>query len=260
MFLFLSKLLPLLFYPIGLAILLTLVAIVFIKRKPRLARQCMISAVAILWLSSTELVSNQIVRSLEVQNLPSTLPNQSMMVVLGGATLPPLAPRQSPEVNEAGDRVLYAAKLYREGKAPKILLSGGRIAWRGKEPPEADDMSTLLQAMGVPKSAILLEPNSLNTRENAVNVQKILKSLGINDFLLVTSAIHMPRSLMIFRKLGMKPIAAPTDFQVTTQSLDLPTAEAKLLALVPDALALKNTTAALKEYVGIFVYRLKGWI
>jgi uncharacterized SAM-binding protein YcdF (DUF218 family) len=156
--------------------------------------------------------------------------------------------------------VIHAAKLYREGKAPKVLLSGGRVEWRGKEPSEAEDMSTLLQAMGVPKMAILLEPDSLNTRENAVNVQKMLKPLGINDFLLVTSAIHMPRSLMIFRKLGMKPIAAPTDFQVSTQSLDLPSPEAKLLALVPDALALKNTTAALKEYVGIFVYRLKGWI
>jgi uncharacterized SAM-binding protein YcdF (DUF218 family) len=259
MFVFLSKLLPLLFYPIGLSSLFTIVAIVLLKKRPWVARSLLITAVLVLWLSSTELVANQIAYSLERQNPPQDLPKASAIVVLGGATQPPVPPRTWPEVNEAGDRVIYGARLYRDGKAPKVILSGGRIQWRGQEPPEADDMATLLELMGVPKSAIVLEPNSLNTRENAVNVQQILQQQGIKDFLLVTSAIHMPRSLMIFRKLGMNPTPAPTDFLVTRQSLRLPTPEIKLLSLLPKSEELKRTNDALKEYVGIAVYRLKGW-
>jgi uncharacterized SAM-binding protein YcdF (DUF218 family) len=259
MFLFFSKLLPLLFYPIGFSALLTIIAIVVLKKRPGTARGLLIMAVAVLWLSSTELVSREMVRFLEAQNPPGDVPKSQAIVVLGGATQPPVAPRLWPEVNEAGDRVIYAARLFRDGKAPKIIFAGGRVKWRGQEPPEAEDMATMSELMGVPKSAMLLEPNSLNTRENAVNVQKILQQQGIEEFLLVTSAIHMPRSLMIFRRLGMKPIPAPTDFLVTLQSLRMPTPEAKLLSLLPDAIELKNTSLALKEYVGILVYKLKGW-
>ncbi len=259
MFLFLSKLLPLLFYPIGLSALLSIGAIVILKKWPQVARGLLIAAVLVLWLSSTELVSRSLVRFLEAQNMPREIPQAAAIVVLGGGTQPPVPPRLWPEVSEAGDRVLYGARLYRDGKAPKIIFSGGRVNWRGQEPPEAEDMATMSELMGVPRSAMILEPTSLNTRENAVNVKKILQQQGIEEFLLVTSAIHMPRSLMIFRHLGMKPIPAPTDFLVTTQSLKMPTPEAKLLSLLPDALELKNTTSALKEYVGILVYKLKGW-
>jgi uncharacterized SAM-binding protein YcdF (DUF218 family) len=259
MFLFFSKLLPLLMYPIGMSIVLSIIAIILLKRRPMQARVLLISAIAILWLSSTELVSNRVVHFLEAQNLPKQLPKAEAIVVLGGATSPPVAPRYWAEVSEAGDRVLYAAKLYREGKAPKVIFSGGRIQWRGKEPAEAEDMAMLAETMGVPKSAMLLEPDSLNTRENAVNTQKILQKEGIKDFLLVTSAMHMPRSLMIFRRLGMNPIAAPTDFLVTQQSLRLPTPEAKLISLLPDAQEIKKTSSALKEYIGILVYKMKGW-
>jgi uncharacterized SAM-binding protein YcdF (DUF218 family) len=259
MFLFLSKLLPLLLYPIGLALLLLVTAAIILKRRPRSAQRLILGAALMLWLSSTDLVSSALVQSLERQNLPSAIPPAAALVVLGGATHSGVPPRPWVEVNEAGDRVLYAAKLYREGKAPKVILSGGRIAWHGAGSSESGDMAQLLEPMGVPKGAILEDPDALNTRENAVNVQKILQQQGIQDFLLITSAIHMPRSLLIFRKLGMTPIPAPTDFLKTDADADQSTAEAKLLSLLPQSENLGHTTQALKEYLGILVYRLKGW-
>jgi uncharacterized SAM-binding protein YcdF (DUF218 family) len=259
MFLFLSKLLPLLLYPIGLTLLLLVIALFLWRRRPRSARGLIIAAALILWVSSTDLASSALVQSLERQNVPLSLPSAAAMVVLGGATHSGVPPRPTVEVNEAGDRVLYAAQLYRQGKAPKVILSGGRIAWHGAGSSESGDMAQLIEPMGVPKGAILEDPDSLNTRENAVNVQKILQAQGIQDFLLITSAIHMPRSLMIFRKLGMTPIPAPTDFLKSDLDLGQSTNEAKLLSLLPQSENLGFTTQALKEYLGIWVYRLKGW-
>lgn len=214
----------------------------------------------LLFFCSSAGVSEAIVRSLEFQNLPPDIPTADAIVVLGGGTDSAVPPRPWVELHQEGDRVIYAGKLYRDGKAPKVILSGGRVNWRPRSASEAEDMATILETMGVPRSAMLLEPDSLNTRENAVNVQKILQTQGIQRILLVTSAMHMPRSLMIFRKLGIDPIPAPTDF--TVLQLDPAaqgTTQATILDALPDADNMRRTTRALKEYVGILVYRLRGW-
>lgn len=202
------------------------------------------------------------VKSLEFQHIPQgELPQVDAIVVLGGATESGIPPRPWIELREEGDRVLYGGKLYRDGKAPRLILSGGRVDWRPSSSSEAEDMATLLETMGVPRSAMLLEPNSLNTRENAVNTKQILDTQGIRSILLVTSAMHMPRSLLIFKKLGIDAIPAPTDF--TALQLDQAaqgSTEAFILDTLPDADQLRRTTRAIKEYVGIFVYWLRGWI
>ena len=262
MFLFLSKLLPLFFYPLGLSCLLLVVAFLMLWKRPRLAAVPIATVLLILLLGSNAGVSNWLARSLEFQNLSSTeLPKAEAIVVLGGCTESALSPRPWVEVTEEGDRVLYAAKLYRDGKAPRLILSGGRVGWRKSGNPESEDMAILLEPMGVPRSAMLQDPNSLNTRENAVNVKQLMETQGIRQVLLVTSALHMPRSLMIFRKLGVDAIAAPTDF--TSTQLDpqqVSTTEANIIDALPDADRLRRTTRALKEYVGIAVYWLRGWV
>jgi uncharacterized SAM-binding protein YcdF (DUF218 family) len=108
----------------------------------------------------------------------------------------------------------------------------------------------------------LQDPTSLNTYENAVNVRQILADRNIRRVLLVTSAMHMPRSMGIFKKQRIEAIAAPTDFTVTEQELReyQNTVQGFLLNLLPDVEKLQQTSRALKEYVGILVYRLKGWI
>lgn len=259
MFLFLSKLLPLLVYPLGLSLLLMALALIWIPRHPRRARFAIATGLAILWLSSTPLLRDRLVGSLEGQNLPTALPNADVILVLGGATKSAIPPRPWVDVSEEGDRILQAARLYQQGKAPKLLLSGGRIGWAGAGNSEAADMAELLKLMGVPNSAILQEPNSLNTRQNAIYSQKILAEQGLERILLVTSAMHMPRSLAIFRKLGLDVVPAPTDFLVARGDRDA-SPQARLLGLLPQAENLRDTTRAIKEYIGWVVYRLRGWL
>lgn len=262
MFLFLSKLLPLFFYPLGVVCWLLVVALILWWRKSRFVPIPVATALLVLLLSSNTWVANSLVQSLEWQHLQGTLPTADAIVVLGGATRSKSPPRPSVDLSEAGDRILYGAQLYREGKAPLIIASGGRIDWRGSGAAESADMAVILKTLGVPDSAILQDPTSLNTYQNAVNVQQILKKQGIRKILLVTSAMHMPRSLLIFQRLGIDTIAAPTDFLVTQQELAEPNSSilASLLNIVPDAERLGMTTRAIKEYVGTVIYRLRGWL
>lgn len=263
MFLFLSKLLPLFLYPLGLTCLLLLIALVLSWRSPRWVPVPIALALIVLLLASNDWVANALVKSLEWQHIPKGgLPTADAIVVLGGATKPAFPPRPGVDLSEEGDRVFYGAQLYREGKAPIIIASGGRIFWRGGGPPESADMVQILNTLGVPSSAILQDPTSLNTYQNAVNVRKIMQERGIRRVLLVTSAMHMPRSLQIFQRQGIAAIPAPTDFLVTQQDLEEPesSTQATVLGLLPDVERLDKTTRGLKEYIGMVIYRLRGWM
>lgn len=261
MFLFFSKLLPLFFYPLGLSCLCLGVAAFTFWRRPRFAAGAVALALSILLLASNTFLARGLVRSLERQFLPPTpLPPAEAIVILGGCTRSKLSPRPWIEVPESGDRLLYGAKLYREGRAPRLILAGGRIEWRRAGKAESVDMAELVETMGVPRSAILQDPLSLNTRENAVNVKKILEANQLQGpVLLVTSAIHMPRSMAIFRRLEMDAIATPTDFLVADLG-QRPGILASLLEMVPNVEALEMTTRACKEYLGWCIYRLRGWL
>jgi uncharacterized SAM-binding protein YcdF (DUF218 family) len=264
MFLFLSKLLPLLVYPVGLSCVFLVLTLWWIWRKRRLwALSSAAIALLILLVSSNAWVATQLVKSLEWQNLPpEPMPTAEAIVVLGGSTRPADYPRPWVDVMESGDRPLYGAQLYKAGKAPKLIMSGGRIDWYGGGPPESDDMAQIAMAMGVPRADILEDPASLNTYQNAVNVKAILEQEGINQILLVTSAIHMPRSLAIFKKQGIEAIAAPTDFLISERTVAEigGTQQAILLNLLPDANHLNDVSRVIKEYIGLVVYRLRGWL
>jgi uncharacterized SAM-binding protein YcdF (DUF218 family) len=207
--------------------------------------------------------ATQLTYSLERQYVPTTeLPKVDAIVVLGGGVRPQTFPRPWVEVAEAGDRPIYGARLYQQGKAPWVILSGGRIEWQGGGSPESADMAKIVEALGVPPKVILQDPTSQTTYENAVNVKKILTERQLKRVLLVTSAAHMPRSILIFKKQGIEAVPAPTDFLISPQELQNSqnSIQGQLLKLVPDAESLYLATRALKEYIGIFIYRLRGWL
>jgi uncharacterized SAM-binding protein YcdF (DUF218 family) len=263
MFLFLSKLIPLFFYPIGATCLLLVIALGLWFVKSKLTPAFLSAALIILFLSGNTWVSNWLAQSLEWQYIPKTeLPKADAIVVLGGGIRSKAYPRPDVDFSEAGDRVWYGASLYRAGKAPKIIVSGGRIIWKGGGNPESEDLTHLLVTMGVPKADIIPESDSMNTRDNGVYVQKILKANNFKTILLVTSAMHMPRSMAIFKHLGIKAIAAPTDFRVSQLELDEPNiqTESVILSLMPNEERLAVTTSAIREYIGMWVYKIKDWL
>jgi uncharacterized SAM-binding protein YcdF (DUF218 family) len=265
MFVFLSKLLPLLVYPVGLASLLVIAGLLFRNRK-RLRNSLLITAILILWIGGNHWVAFGLARSLEWQYLPlKDIPSADAIVVLGGATEPAQFPRSTVELNSAGDRVIYAADLYKQGKAANILLSGGSISWldsRTTSTP-ADEMASIMEMVGVPKDALWLQTASQNTHEDAVFSLELLKQKGIKRILLVTSAMHMPRAMALFKNHGVEVIPAPTDYTVTQagwDDLQVLNVQSILINLIPNNSSISLTSNVLKEYIGMLVYHLEGWI
>ncbi len=263
MFVYLSKLLPLLIYPLGLASLLIFLGL-FLARQPRAQRAVLLTALLLLWASSNRWTSLYLTRTLEWRYLPAPdIPQAEVIVVLGGGTESAEFPRSGVELNSAGDRVLHAAWLYQQGKAQHLLLSGGRIEWRQGSSTPAEDMALLLRNIGIPQEALWLETTSRNTYENALYCRQILQAKGVHRIILVTSALHMPRAVALFEHQGLEVIPAPTDFKVTQenwQALREASLPVQLLNLLPSADNLASVTNALKEYLGIWTYSLRGWM
>jgi uncharacterized SAM-binding protein YcdF (DUF218 family) len=217
-----------------------------------------------LYLGGNGWVANGLARSLEWRYVPpAETPHAQAIIVLAGDERTAHYPRQTPEIGEAGDREIYAAHLYRQGAAPMILFSGGAIEWLTADTSPGETATYILENLGVPGSAIQLETVSQNTYESAVACRRILEAEGIQRIILVTSAAHMPRSVGLFLKQGFEVIPAPTDYTVTqadwegAEKADLP---AMLIGLLPSANNLNITTRTLKEYIGLFIYKLRGWL
>jgi uncharacterized SAM-binding protein YcdF (DUF218 family) len=257
MFLLLSKFIPVFVYPLGLSLALLAVAAV-LRRRSGWTRALCFSAFLLLFLFSSGTVSQLLLHSLEdryPQHPMESIPQAQAIVVLGGGTSSPGPPGQAPGLSAASDRLLYGARLFRAGKAPLVLFAGGAVPLMKSRPglSEAQGAALLLKEWAVPAQAILLEDQSRNTRENGVFSRPILQSHGVSRILLVTSAFHMPRASAVFRKLGFQVIPAPADFQTGDD-------EGLLLRLLPDAGSLAESDLALKEWLGLLAYRLRGWI
>ena len=132
--------------------------------------------------------------------------------------------------------------------------------WWAARRSEAEDMADLLEMVGVPRAAIVLEKKAQNTHEHSVNLCPMFAERQIRRVLLVTSAIHMPRSLGSFQRgcPGVEYIPAPADFR-TIQSLPVPWYR-HAVALLPTPRSLADFTDASHEYLGMFYYRLRGWM
>ena len=265
MFVYLSKLLPLFIYPLGLCFFILLLALLLLKKKPKWTFSLVLAALAVIFLAGNRWVSYGLARSLEWRYLPAEqMPEAEVIVVLGGGTESADYPRPGAEVNAAGDRMLYAGSLYKSGAASHLLLSGGNLDFsqaRGSTP--AEEMQQILHLMEIPADAIWLQDQSQNTYEDALYSAEMLHEKGITEIILVTSAMHMPRSVALFEKQGLHVIPAPTDFTITEKNWQAQMQlkpDLLLLNLIPNSSSLSLTTNVFKEYLGMTIYRLRGWM
>ena len=255
--LYLDKVLTQLAYPLNFSLCVALLALLLLGwRWRRMGLGLLVTALAWLWFWSTPVVAQALWLSLEERfhDLPvQKLRSADAVVLLGGSVRPAMPPRFAyPDLSSPVDRVWHAARLYRAGKAPLIIVSGGNLPWLGERQPEAEAIQAILVELGVPIAAIVVEGNSRSTRENAIYTAQLLRELRLQKILLVTSAIHMTRALATFKVAGVNVVPAPTDFQAIPQSRHL-------LSWLPDAGALLGSSLAIKEYLGLWVYRWRGW-
>lgn len=227
-----------------------------------------VAGLVVFYCFSNGLVAEQLARSLERREmLPDPLPQADGVIVLGGGISPRAYPRQTAEVHDAGDRLLYGAHLLREGHAAWMVCAGGGGELSYIKQTEAEAMQEMLAWMEVDEAQITLDTKSRNTRENAAESLPLAVARGARRVFLVTSASHMPRSLGIFRKqasqLGIEDleiIPAPCDYLVIDPEQYPPLYYRLAMNLLPNAGSLRISTQILHEYYGMVYYWLRGWI
>ena len=254
--LFASKVAAALVFPLNLSILLGLLALGFARRRSgRLAAASGALALLVLVVPSLPAVSDALVASLErgyPPADPAEAPEADAVVVLGGSLATGLPPRRGPELVDASDRVLHAARLHRAGKAPLVVATGGRLPWSAAKRSDAAEMTELLVEWGVPREAILLEERSRTTAENAAETARLLRPRRARRVLLVTSSLHMRRALEAFRAEGLEVVPSACDALVAGPPV------AGVFAFLPAPAALARTHRALKELLGLAFYRVTG--
>ena len=263
-FVYFSKMVPAFVYPVGLTFVL-LVAALCCVRSEKWRGRFLVAALAIIWICGLPFPAAWLTRALETAYPP--LPNgekADMIVVLGGGTESFETPRPMVEIGGAGDRILYAAKLYHEGRADKVLFGGAYFSvLNGEKTSVASEMAEIAKTLNVPEDAILLQETSLNTAEEAVADAEILRAAGAKKIIVVTSATHMYRAVGLFAKQGFDVVPAPTDYSYSDaewKNLTTPTPEKWYQYVIPQSGNIRALETALKEYLGVFVYRIRGWL
>ena len=243
----LKKTLTAFLLPPGIFLVLFVAGMLFVKKR---FRSFLFGLFLLLYLLSIEPIKDLLMLPLENRYpVPSWSEMQRVdaIVVLGGGVL-----ENAPDMDGQGAlssdslvRVMAAYRLHTRLKKP-IIASGGVV---GGSKPEAEISRSVLYNLGVKEQFVLIETKSKDTNENALFVNAICKQRKWNRIVLVTSAYHMKRSLMLFGRLFNDIVPFPTDYKTLRRGYSY-------WSFLPDASNLAETAVAVKEYLGITFYRL----
>jgi uncharacterized SAM-binding protein YcdF (DUF218 family) len=151
----------------------------------------------------------------------------------------------------AADRFIQTTQLYHRGLVQYIIVTGGNGRLERNYLPEAVFLQQQLVANGIPAARILVESNSRNTRENALFSKKFCDSMHFSSAVLVTSALHMPRCQLEFKKAGVVTAAMPCNYEVIPENTNF------FFQLWPDFSLTQKWSALIKEWVGYLLVKLR---
>lgn len=243
------KILPIFLLPTGITLILVVAGLLL-----RRAALCWIG-IAVLWLASTPIVSNEVMRRAEGWQIRvplSTVPSAQAIVVLSTGRVRPPGGMNASEWTDA-DRFYGGIELYKANKAPLLVFTGGWVSWLQNLKPEGEVLMEYAADLGIPRDRMLTTGKVANTEEESRAVADLLaKRSGTNTaprVLLVTSAFHMHRARILFTRAGLDVQPFPVDFKVS---------EGKTLTLMdvlPQGESLSQTEIALRELYGLVYYR-----
>jgi len=219
--------------PLNIGLIIGLIGLVYLY-KNQFKKAKIFLTLSIIWIATISYTpfSNLLISPLESQySTLNKIPQEIQYILLLGG--------------DRENRGWEALRLYNKIENAKIITSG--YAGRGTI-PEAIKTANILYDLGIPKEDVIVHSSPKDTREEALKIKQIL---GKERFILITSAYHMPRSLAVFRKEGLNPIIAPTDFKIK---------ESDKIISTPSASGLQKTEQAWHEYLGLMFFKLRGYI
>ncbi len=260
----LKKIISAFLYPLPLSLLLSFLGLylLWFTTKQKAGKIVVSVGLAILTLFSYHFVAAKLLIPLERQYdvfdmsdyVSSAVPNTGneaaikFVVVLGGGqAIDPGLPLLS-QMNAAPVvRLMEGIRIYRKLPGSRLLLSGGG----GFLVSEAEVMARVAIEIGVPEKDIILETKSRDTRDEALFIRPMI---GNEPFVLVTTASHIPRSMALFKKLDMNPIASPVGHIVKDEQ------RLSHYSFFPSPGNLRNAELAIHEYIGMTWAKLRGQI
>ena len=175
------------------------------------------------------------------------------IIVLGGAVDPRTTrARGVVQLSDSATRMTVALALARRFPRATFVFTGGSASLLGGAATEAEAAKTFYLSLGLQAERLVLEDKSRNTYENAVYTKRLVQSKQGENWLLVTSAFHMPRSVGIFRKVGFPVIAYPADFRTVGRASEYWKPRREI------SKGLRLTDIAVREWIGLAAYYLTG--
>ncbi|MBP9214360.1 MAG: YdcF family protein [Chitinophagaceae bacterium] len=221
-------------------------------KKPNVKKRFLIAAISIFIVFSNYWLYNTCVLAWQPKAAPIEHKQQyELGIVLGGMT------KSDKHGNSffapTSDRFLQTCKLYHTGIIKKILISGGDGSLLQNKPKEADFLFKEFPNQGISDSNLIVEKFSKNTYESALEAKRFVDSLHIKGpYVLITSAIHMKRSMATFKKAGLDVVEHPAGFDAVEGRISWDN------YCIPKIQVLAEWPYVLKEMVGYWVYKITG--
>lgn len=245
----LRRVLPLFVLPTG--VILGLIAVGTIRRR----RGPLVAAFLLFFVCSLPVVGTSLVRLIEGgaerRVITDVGPADAVVVLSAGRTLAPGPGR----VSEWGEANRYHAglELFQAGKAPRLVFTGGPVGPEGV-PTEGETLAEYARRAGVPTAAIVITDRVGTTEDEARETARVLAPHGGGSvrILLVTSAFHMERAVMLFERAGFEVDPFPVDFAGRSSGFHLQ-------SWLPQSAGFARTELALRELIGRGYYSVRHW-
>ena len=240
------KILPLIVSPLFIILGLIILGLIIGSKKTSFM------GLIVLVICSLPIFSNRLIAYLEhnyqLKNISEVEKADAIVVLSGMVRTIQTNDSLSYEFSESVDRIFAGIDLFKENKAPSLILTGGKMPWSiGK--PEGEYLRDVAIKYGVPRKNILLTENVQNTDQEAKSVKKIL-TIDAPKVILVTSAFHMPRAQKVFEEVGIRIVPFPVDFRNASSKLTF-------MHFMPSARSIWETSFFVKEMIGRTYYNLK---
>ena len=255
MFFFLSKTAGYLVQPIVIVCLLFIASL--IVKNTRHKKVLRIATFVLFIVFSNQFLAHTAMRAWEIRPVPFTEVDSVYHygIVLTGITKGEAGPRDRVYFGDAADRATHSMQLYKLGFIKKMIISGGSGSLLDVGVREADELATFMILAGVKPEDIVIENKSRNTHESAVEVGALLKEIpGPKRLLLITSGYHLRRARACFAKAGLQVDIFSTNPLAFDGNLSLD------MIIVPKAEAFGVWHSLFKEWTGMIVYKLVGYI
>jgi uncharacterized SAM-binding protein YcdF (DUF218 family) len=254
MFFTISKLLSFLTNPLVLITALLLFSIITnnVKRK----KASLWLSIGLLLFFSNDFIVNEVMAAAwegAPQSYKEVKKKYDYGIVLTAGMINARMPDDRVYFQFGADRVINAVELYKKGIIKEILISGGSGRLLAQERTEAGEFLKAMLVMGIPRQDIMIETESRNTHESAVNVKAMFEGKE-GSLLLITSAYHMRRSIACFEKVGVAVDPFTGDFQAHPRSFSPD------VLLIPRSESFGAWQKLVKEWIGMVAYKAAGYI